>query len=81
MSAPTFDRVMVVAVRTGFYENAIRMPGKAFQFTGNKLPKWAVLAKDAPAIEPPKPLNGDTKPKNAQAAVRKKAQGATGSDL
>lgn len=80
MDAPKFDKVMVVAVRAGFYGNAMRMPGKAFAFTGNVLPKWAALAASAPPIEPPKPLNGDTKPKDAQAAVRKKAAGATGAD-
>lgn len=78
--APKFDGVKVVVKRTGFYGNALRPIGSSFKFTGNKLPSWVVLADDPEATktEKAKPLNGDTKPKDAQAAVKAKASAASG---
>jgi hypothetical protein len=77
-AAPKYQGVQLVAIRAGFYGNALRDTGAKFNFTGNVLPKWAVEADKAPAV-PPKapPLNGDTKPIDARAAVAKKAKDAT----
>lgn len=70
----------VVAIRAGFYRNVYRPIGAKFVYTGEKPPKWtapAGLAGDALAAANAKtPLNGDTKPKDAQAAVAAKAKSA-----
>ncbi len=78
---PEFSNVELVAIRTGFYGNALRDVGTRFRFTGNKLPSWAVPVETAAKPAKAKPLNGDTKPKDAQAAVQHKAAEANGGSL
>jgi hypothetical protein len=77
----------LVAVARGFAMGRMVEPGTTFLFSlvdrdGNprKLPKWA---KPASEIKPaPKPvLSVDTKPKDAQAAVKKKAGQFAGTEL
>lgn len=70
----------LVALRPGFVGNRYLKPGDRFRYTG-AVPSWAAPVEKAPPIAKPKPLNGDTKPKDAQAAVRKKAADAAGGDL
>jgi hypothetical protein len=77
------EGVELIALRLGEYpKNRLRKPGEKFVYTG-VMPSWAALADTAPAIPKPKPLNGDTKPKDTQAAVQKKAAQAAngGSEL
>lgn len=72
----------LIAIKRAFHDNALVEPGKPVQWPdGEKLPSWAVPKDKAAAAleaEKVKPLNGDLKPKAAQAAVRKKAAGASG---
>ena len=75
---PKFQGVELVAVTLGFYQGAMVHPGKSFSFTGSKLPKWAKGPKEAEAaLKPKKPANADTKPAQAQAAVKVKAAAAS----
>ena len=70
-----FENVQLMAVERGFRDGAMVEPGTAFEFTGDKLPKWAASAEDAAkrlAAKKVKPA-GDLKPKAAQAAVKSKA--------
>lgn len=72
---PKFENVQLVAVERGFRDGAMVEPGVAFEFTGNRLPKWASTAEDAAkrlAAKKAKPA-GDLKPKAAQSAVKAKA--------
>lgn len=75
-NAPKFDDVEVVVTKRIFYKNSLREPGFKFKFTGEKLLNGTALAADAPAPAKAKPLNGDTKPKDTQAAVQQKAAAA-----
>lgn len=71
-----FEGVQLVAVERGFRDGAMVEPGVAFEFTGDRLPKWAATAEDAArrlAAKKAKPA-GDLKPKAAQSAVKAKAQ-------
>lgn len=83
MDEPKFKNVPMVALSRAFYKGRLIGPGEKagdkFVFTGDKLPKFAVVDKGQ-VIEQPKakPLNGDTKPKDAQEAVKAKAAGAQG---
>jgi len=69
----------LIAKSVGFYKNARVRVGQKFDFTGDpdKLPKWAVLP-EADTAAAPMPLNGDTKPVNAQKASRAKSSGLSG---
>lgn len=75
---PKFDGVSLVAVSLGFYGGAMVHPGKAFSFTGNKLPKWAKApaAAEEALSKPKRQASADTKPADAQAAVKAKAASA-----
>ena len=72
------EAVELVVLRTGFYGGALRHPDTKFMFTGSVIPKWAALATDTPVDPAAKVIDGDTKPKAAQAAARKKASAFTG---
>lgn len=79
--------ITLVAVERGFAMGRMVEPGTKFLFSpvdrnGNprKLPKWAKQPNEVKA-KPPQVLEVDTKPKDAQAAVRKKAGQLAGSDL
>ena len=83
MTAPKFDNVLVRPSVRMFINNRMIGPNdavKTFHFTGDVLPKNTELA-EAP-VEPVKkaPLNGDTKPADAKAAVKAKAAGITGAE-
>ncbi len=80
---PKFVNVEVLVRRTGFYGNTLRGVGSKFRFTGDKLPSWVVLADKAKDEKPvkAKPMNGDTKPEDAQKAVKDKAAEASGASL
>lgn len=67
--------VEMVAMKLAFYNGAMVHPGQTFMFTGKVLPKWAKPASEKPIVPKAPPLNGDTKPKDAQAAVKKKVLG------
>ncbi len=70
-----FENVQLVAVERGFRDGAMVEPGVAFEFTGNRLPRWASTAEDAAkrlAAKKQRPA-GDLKPKAAQSAVKAKA--------
>lgn len=76
------EPIRLVAVERGFINNRLIEPGVTFLFnpvkadgSPRKLPKWA-----APEGTPPKAkrVAGDLKPKDTQAAVKAKAEGAAG---
>lgn len=71
--------IELVATERGFALGRMIEPGTKFLFSPvdrdgrpRKLPKWAVPADQVKPKKPPV-LEVDTKPKDAQAAVRKKA--------
>jgi hypothetical protein len=72
----------LIAIKRAFHANALIEPGKSVTWPDDvKPPTWAVPKDKADAAleaEKGKPLNADLKPKAAQAAVRKKAAGASG---
>ena len=72
----------LIAIKRAFHDNSLIEAGHPVTWPdGVKPPSWAVpkdKAAAALAAERSKPLNGDLKPKAAQAAVRKKAAGASG---
>lgn len=66
----------LVATRMGFYNGARIRVGESFEFSGEKLPKWAKPEAEARAViaaEEAKSLVVDTKPLAAQQAARKRA--------
>lgn len=76
----------LVAVERGFVEGRMVEPGKSFVLPAThadgkprKVPKWAAL-KSEYKPKPPKAIAGDLKPKAAQAAVKTKAAGLTGTE-
>ena len=73
------DTVTLVAMEQGFRNGRLVYPGAKFPFVvakgkdgGPRLPKWAQLA-ETPVPAKVERRNGDLKPVDAQAAVRKKA--------
>lgn len=67
----------LTAIKEGFYGNRRIRVGDSFEFTGEKLPKWAKPHADAiKAIAEAKAKEaasgGDTKPKDAQLAAKAK---------
>jgi hypothetical protein len=83
--SPKYDNVEVRALSRMFVGGRMVGPGEkggaTFRFTGDELPgNTALAAEPEPAVKA-KPLNGDTKPADAKAAVKAKAAGASGSDL
>lgn len=68
------DPVEFVALRLGFVNGKMVQPGQKFMWSG-KTPKWAKPASENPVIPAEKPMGGDTKPADAQAAVKRKAEG------
>lgn len=73
----------LTAIKEGFYGGARIRVGQSFEFKGEKLPKWAKPHADAAkAIAEAKAkeiaAGGDTKPKEAQAAAKVKAEGRGG---
>lgn len=81
MADAKYVDVLVTATRRFFIGGKMVGPGEKagaqFRFTGDKLPDGVSLDESA-APEKAKPLNGDTKPKDAQEAVKAKAAGAQG---
>ena len=77
MTMPDTESIKLVAVERGFYAGRMIEPGKKFEFTGKKPPKWAVKPED---VKPPKKklAVGDLKPVDAQAAVKQKTAELTG---
>ncbi|MBT9467214.1 hypothetical protein [Hydrogenophaga sp.] len=78
------DTVELVAVAQGFRNGRLVNPGAVFPYTvpagkdkQPRLPKWTQLA-DQAAPRKVDRRNGDLKPVDAQAAVRKKASELTG---
>lgn len=79
------EPITLVAIDRGFVLGHMVEPGESFRFnpvnadgSPRKLPKWAAPAGD-PRLAKPKPrAAGDLKPKDAQAAVRRKAGQLTG---
>lgn len=83
---PKFVDVEVRALSRMFVGGRMLGPsekaGSTFRFTGDELPGNTELVGDAPTpVAKAKPLNGDTKPADARAAVKAKAAGVSGSDL
>lgn len=73
MSGP----VKYIAMKLGFVDGKMVQPGASFFWNGKgKPPKWGKPASEKPVVPEAKPLGGDTKPADAQAAVRRKAKGA-----
>lgn len=68
----------LVALKQGFYGGSLIRIGQEFDFSGPKLPKWAALKEAVTTRESGRPvrINGDTKPKATQAAVKRKAEAA-----
>jgi len=84
MAEPKYQDAAVRATTRMFHGGRLIGPGEkagaTFRFTGDKLPAGVVLV-DEPVVEAKaKPLNGDTKPADARAAVKAKAAGISGSD-
>lgn len=71
------ESIKLVAVERGFYAGRMVEPGQKFEFSGKKLPKWAVKAEDFKP-QKPKRMAGDLKPADAQAAVKHKTAELTG---
>lgn len=70
--------IKLIAVERGFYGNRMIEPGQGFMFDAvgadgkdRKLPKWAAKPSEYKA-KPAKPVAGDLKPKETQAAVKTK---------
>ena len=84
-ASPKFDNVELRALSRMFIGGRMVGPGEkagaTFRFTGDELPGNTAMASEPEVVEKPKPLNGDTKPADAKAAVKAKAAGVTGSDL
>jgi hypothetical protein len=81
MVAPKFDGVEVRPLKRAFIGNRMIGPDeqvKTYKFTGDELPANTILA-DEPVPPEPKLTSADTRPADARAAVKKKAQGITGS--
>lgn len=74
--------MQLIAIKRAFYDNRLLEKGQAFDFAGQKVPSWAREPGEAQKViaseQAAPPLNGDLKPKAAQAAVRKKAAGLAG---
>jgi len=79
------ETVKLVAIERGFAMGRMVHPGETFEFRtktadgkDRKLPKWAAV----PGTQAPKKpaVAGDLKPKDAQAAVKKKAAVLTGNE-
>jgi len=69
------ETLQLVALERGFYKSRLIHPGTKFAYPADKkVPKWAAPAEVA-AVKPAKPLGGDTKPLDTQAAVKAKAEG------
>ena len=69
------DTVQLIATERGFYKGRMVEPGKVFAYpAGAKVPRWAAPA-EVGEVKPAKPLGGDTKPLDTQAAVKAKAEG------
>lgn len=81
--AKTKPGVEVVATGRGEYpKNRMRERGERFTFYGPKLGKWmAPVEEAATALKSPPPMAGDTKPVEAQRAVRRKMAEASGDQL
>lgn len=77
MSKPKFDAELLTAVHLGFYGGHLIHPKTQFRFTGDRIPKWAMLPVEADAaiakLEKRPLTSADTKPLAAQAAVKAKA--------
>jgi len=76
--------IKLVAVERGFHANRMVEPGQSFMFDSvgadgkeRKLPKWAAKPEEYKA-KPKKPVAGDLKPKDVQAAVKQKAAAFSG---
>lgn len=82
--SPKFDNVELRALSRMFIGGRMVGPGEkagsTFRFTGDELPGNAVLTSEPEAPVKKVPLNGDTKPADAKAAVKAKAAGISGSD-
>lgn len=79
MSEDKSTVIKLVAVERGFANGRMVEPGQSFEFDSvnadgktRKLPKWATTAEKYKA-KPKKPVAGDLKPKDVQAAVKQKA--------
>ena len=72
MSGP----VKYIAMKLGFVDGNMVQPGASFFWSG-RAPKWAKPASEKPVVPEAKPLGGDTKPADTQAAVRRKAKGVS----
>lgn len=79
------DTVDLVAVEQGFRNGRLVQPGTKFKYVvvkgkdgGPRLPKWTQLA-ELPVPAKTERRNGDLKPADAQAAVKRKA-GELGGD-
>jgi len=81
---PTSTIVKLFAKERGFVNGRMVEPGQSFEFDTvgadgkpRKTPKWAdTVAKPAKV----KPVAGDLKPKDTQAAVKRKAEVISGSE-
>lgn len=70
------EPVKYIAMRACFINGEMVSKGDTFFWTG-KVPRRevAVPASERPEVKADAPLGGDTKPKAAQAAVKRKAEG------
>lgn len=70
----------LIALLLGFYRGNRIKPGQAFDFVGDKLPKWAAPEGEVSIRVTGKPVRGDTKPVAAAKAAATKAAKAAGTD-
>lgn len=68
------EPVKYVAMKIGFIDGKMVQPGAKFLWSGRP-PKWAKPASENPVVPADKPLGGDIKPADTQAAVKRKAKG------
>lgn len=71
------EPVKMVATKLGILRDRMVQPGESFLWSGPLPIKWAIPAAEAAKLPPKKdkPISGDTKPPDAIAAVKRKAEG------
>lgn len=68
----------LIALAIGFYKGNRVKVGQAFEFDGEKPPKWAAREGEVTVRATGKPVRGDTKPVAAAKAAASKAAKAAG---
>lgn len=73
----------LIALRTAFYGGSRVRQGQRFTFHGDKIPSWAAPVGDVEVRATGTPVRkvADTKPKDAQEAVKRKTGGVNDTPL